>query len=379
MSTCRYEHKTTITGLKETISALEFSPDGKGLTSGCEDGSITIFSKSDWKPLHMFTDVLPSTSLVWHPQVEGLLFCGFKSGDVHTLRTNGPQASIKIWTDASRRPINCLSHDPGRNVLAVGSGKDTILANYSTQDEYTASWSKTCHLPPPPGLPQLHATKLPDPAAQSIHFLQGQDLLVVSYLHHGVMLGFIRYFLYSSQVTTFVDAGIGLLCLLSGKSRHGHVKWYLTFSYFPSGQSCLIADQGVIAITNLFDGVDLYDLTNQGLVDSLRTTIVDNIITPIVSGRADLLIIGGSCGAVQWPCLKPLKDGKIVQALAYISKSNGRCLLAAGTSELGPQTVITIWRSKQDCNQIIASGPKEIAVALWISLRKMFIAFLGFF
>lgn len=37
-----------------------------------------------------------------------------------------------------------------------------------------------------------------------------------------------------------------------------------------------------------------------------------------------------------------------VYAQAYTPKSDGRRLLAAGTSELGSQTVIKIWRSEQD-------------------------------
>lgn len=69
-------------------------------------------------------------------------------------------------------------------------------------------------------------------------------------------------------------------------------------SFSPSGHSCLLANQKVIATTNLFDGVDYYDLANQGLVDSLRMTITDNIITPIISDNAGLLIVGGSSGTV---------------------------------------------------------------------------------
>lgn len=69
-------------------------------------------------------------------------------------------------------------------------------------------------------------------------------------------------------------------------------------SFFLSGRSCLLADQGVIATTNLFDGVDYYDLANQSLVDSLRMTIADNTIAPIISDTAGSLIIGGSSGAV---------------------------------------------------------------------------------
>lgn len=87
----QYGFETTIADLNSSISALEFSPDGKILASGSEDGSVTLFSTFDWRPLYTFIDVSPSTSLVWHPLVEGLLFCGFKSGDIHTLQTNHPR------------------------------------------------------------------------------------------------------------------------------------------------------------------------------------------------------------------------------------------------------------------------------------------------
>lgn len=55
----------------------------------------------------------------------------------------------------------------------------------------------------------------------------------------------------------------------------------------------------MIAVTNLFDGVDWYDLASQGLVDSFKMTIVDNVITPIICDSAGFLIVGGSCGVVQ--------------------------------------------------------------------------------
>jgi len=87
----RYEHETTLTGLKESVAALEFSPDGGILASGLEDGTITIFSTFSWEPLQQFSCLSPLTSLVWHPGIGGLLFCGFKSGDIHALQTNQPK------------------------------------------------------------------------------------------------------------------------------------------------------------------------------------------------------------------------------------------------------------------------------------------------
>lgn len=208
MSTCRYEHETTITGLKESILALEFSPDGKLLASGCEDGNIRVFSTCDWKLLYTFADVSPSTSLTWHPRIEGLLFCGFKSGDVDAIQTNSPlvrrgstavnrsraqvclQANVRLWVDDNRDPVHCLSHDPGLDVLAVGSGRGVTLASYRTQGKHVTACYNTDHLPSPPKFAQLRTAKFSEPVAQSIHFPPGEDSIIVSYLHHGVMLVF---------------------------------------------------------------------------------------------------------------------------------------------------------------------------------------------
>lgn len=58
-------------------------------------------------------------------------------------------------------------------------------------------------------------------------------------------------------------------------------------------------DNGAIAVTNLFDGVDWYNLTTQDLAESLHTTIGENVITPIIRDDEGFLVIGGSVGAVQ--------------------------------------------------------------------------------
>ncbi|KAF9786242.1 WD40-repeat-containing domain protein, partial [Thelephora terrestris] len=261
-----------------TISALEFSPDGKVLASGCEDGSVTIFSTLDWKPLQTFIDASPSTSLVWHPQVEGLLFCGFRSGDVHTLQTNRPQRDLKIWTDKSPGPVHCLTHDSGQNVLALGSGKDVVLTNYSTRDEDSLSWYNTRRLPPPPSFIHLHTSKHPDQAAQSVHFLQEPNSVVVSYLHHGI--------------TCWDRNSLSLV-------------WQITPRSCQIGRSCLSTNNGTIAVTNLFDGVDWYSIKSQRLVDSFRMLIEDNIVAPIIFDGTGSWISGGSCGAVRVICPFP--------------------------------------------------------------------------
>lgn len=73
----------------------------------------------------------------------------------------------------------------------------------------------------------------------------------------------------------------------------------------------------MIAVTNLFDGVDCYDLTNQCLVYSFKTTITENIITPVILDATGSLIIGGSCGTVQ--VFRPL-PAEVIQTLELAGK-----------------------------------------------------------
>ena len=89
MSTVVYEPMTTLSGHRDTVIALEFSPDGKFLASGGQDGILLVFSTVDWRPIHKFVDTSPLLTLLWHPVLGGRLFCGFRSGDVHTLCLNG--------------------------------------------------------------------------------------------------------------------------------------------------------------------------------------------------------------------------------------------------------------------------------------------------
>jgi len=80
-----------------------------------------------------------------------------------------------------------------------------------------------------------------------------------------------------------------------------------------------LSSQGAIAVTNLFDGVDLYDLTNRSLVGSLRVEVAENIITPIISDNAGSMIIGGSTGTVQ--VLQPI-PAAVIQTLDLEGESN---------------------------------------------------------
>jgi WD40 repeat protein len=69
----------------EAITALEFSPDGKFLASGGDDGAILIFSTSSWTPVKRYLDVSPVGVLMWDCRRRYLLLSGHQSGDVHVM------------------------------------------------------------------------------------------------------------------------------------------------------------------------------------------------------------------------------------------------------------------------------------------------------
>lgn len=50
----------------------------------------------------------------------------------------------------------------------------------------TATWEVIGLLPDPPKFPELEG-ELPEPMARSLHFLGGADVLLVTYMDHGVM------------------------------------------------------------------------------------------------------------------------------------------------------------------------------------------------
>ena len=94
-------------------------------------------------------------------------------------------------------PVHCIAENG--IWLAIGSGKVVQLVkqatigtvfrlpgNHANRRTPTATWERTRLLPDPPKFPELEG-ELPEPMPRSLHFLGAGDVLLVTYMDHGVM------------------------------------------------------------------------------------------------------------------------------------------------------------------------------------------------
>lgn len=66
------------------------------------------------------------------------------------------------------------------------------------------------------------------------------------------------------------------------------------------GFSAISSDETTLAISNLFDGLDMYDLKSQQFTRTLPTYIMENVLIPLVFVHNDQAILVGSAhGAVK--------------------------------------------------------------------------------
>lgn len=66
----------------DSINALAFSPDGRLLASGGDDGLLYVFVPSDGRVVHKLRGDVPVTALEWDPREHAQLYVGFGDGRV---------------------------------------------------------------------------------------------------------------------------------------------------------------------------------------------------------------------------------------------------------------------------------------------------------
>ena len=198
---------------QDSVNCLSFSPDGRFLASGGEDGALFVFDYKNGCDVWKITHPSSLTCLVWHPSNEGL-YAGFGNGDVqrfdpassllchvyNTLKSfqqvdhSGSPIPLVI-----QDPIECIAFNFDKSYLAVGSvGKVTVCRVSKKRKLRMGLYLLlflliVCHqdifheilvIRPSHSNDQPHDQ---DVVPRTLHFMRGGHFLVISYLEHGIM------------------------------------------------------------------------------------------------------------------------------------------------------------------------------------------------
>lgn len=217
MAISSYDLETSLSGHIDSVNTLQFSPSGKHLASGGQDGQLFIFSTKTWKPIRKYADASPLTALAWHPSFPRTVICGFASGDLITICLDGAQVYLPLSSSVSSisYSLGCKrGKDVGRQDVrhrcvyrprrsggynrnrswreGVSDRPDNNMCVFycafscSNQGDLSAVWRNIRVLPDPPSFENLKE-KLSAPSARSLHFMREKDSLLVSYLEHGLV------------------------------------------------------------------------------------------------------------------------------------------------------------------------------------------------
>ncbi|KAH9180277.1 WD40-repeat-containing domain protein [Lactarius sanguifluus] len=320
----QYLLKKTIQKHHDSINALAFSPDGLFFASRADDGLIIIFlGNGSGCEVRRFQVKAPVTILLWHSHFGHTLLAGDAAGDVHTISLDGSTSGNPYYhtINCVPGPIHCIVENG--IWLAVGSGKAIQLVKQAT----IATWECTHLLPDPIKFPELDG-ELPEPMACSLHFLGGGNLLLVMYLDHGV---------------------------IAWNLKTLEIKWRIHPRTCKIGCSIVSHNEKILALTNLYDGIDWYSLDSNHFMDASyqHTTthpIPDNVILPITFIHGNSAVLSGTsdgCARIttvtDWLRLRALPiAGDIVQALAYSSLGDAHQIVT-GVSERAVRSVIRYW------------------------------------
>ncbi|KAH9923240.1 WD40-repeat-containing domain protein [Fomitopsis serialis] len=314
-----YDLKFSFSGHVGSINCLSFSPDGQYLATGSDDRTVFVHDCSSGIEVHKLVGDAPVTSLSWHPKHGMWLFIGYGHGSLVFADLAAHQPVGYKFPVQDDSPIEALSFDVDSEMLAVCHANRVLLWREMNRDY----WTYVCSLPSPAGIVDVSAPESPV-APRSCHWSKSGRTasLVVSYAHHGI------------------------ICWDATASA---VIWRISPRNGPTGRSSLAPDGGRLAIHNIADGFDLYEVHPRKRIRTFKYTPTHHVTLPVLfihGGTA--LLMGSDAGRVSicdvgttLPVQVLRHESDVIQAMASFEGETR--LIATGSSEMGDHTYVKLW------------------------------------
>ncbi|KAH9057787.1 WD40-repeat-containing domain protein [Lactarius vividus] len=302
----QYILQKTLVKHGDSVNTLTFSYNGSLFASGADDGLVIVFrGNRSGQELRCFQVKAPITTLHWHSRFGYTIITGDVSGDIHTICLNDSTNRNTYYHTVNNIPGPVHSIVQCATLLAISSGRVVQLIKQGTIGA-------------------------------------NADVLLVTYLDHGVIAWDLKT--------------LDIKWCIRPRSCKMYDQLFLAHSYNLTGCSTVSPNQKVLAVTNLYDGIDWYSLDSNHFMDiSFQHTtphaISENVILPVTFIHNGTAVLSGtSTGCARITCLKDHSlaeslqhdSGDIVQAVAYSAAGDYRQIVT-GVSERGLETGIRYW------------------------------------
>ncbi|KAJ7769626.1 WD40-repeat-containing domain protein [Mycena maculata] len=228
-------------GHSDSINTIGFSPNGKQIASGGEDGVLFIYNTKTFKEEKKYTTMSPIRAIAWHVDVDQ---------NKHNI----------VVEYTVQGPIHCMSFDKKGKLIAVGYNNECLLARKSA----ISSWTDERYMTRPEnvgGSPDITC---------AVNFHATEKIMLATYLHAGIRA-------YNTENSALL--------------------WRLNVQGL-CGDSALSPTSRILAATVMHDGVRWYDVSERILkhTTSLPLENKKDLPLPIIFISPNTVVVGSDNG-----------------------------------------------------------------------------------
>ncbi|KAI0055842.1 WD40 repeat-like protein [Artomyces pyxidatus] len=302
------------------ISAIAFSHTGNFVACATLLGKVMVWDTHTGTQLYVVRAKSPVLCLAWSTFTAHNVLCGLENGTVASISFDDDALSISGFA-AHESILECIALTSDDTKFATAGQEEVRVWNSR------GVWHRVSELGPPPSNGQTARSLICVTSVQWLSRMREADCLLVSYMHHGVIMW-------------DVDSQTVLRAMPISTSI---------------GAASLSPDQQHLAISNLCTGFDLYRIATNAPFATLPHKMGPNYATPVLFVHNGRAVLGGNAsGEVS---LWDVETGRRLHLLTHAGQSpfpsaafdcfRDRFLLATGAVGSLGESYVQLWHTEE--------------------------------